>query len=263
MKDFHLKPSNFSLIILCFYLSACDLQTLSRGSNHSDTGQNALTSDRQFVIPPSISLKTPSESISLNSTPTFTISNVENGFTVQLFSDDCTTSVASGIASGNTIELTSSPITKGRYQFHSRQNNNRGWISNCSEVFADYQLSGAAMVSKWQTNSHSSNISLPISSGNKYHMLVDWGDGSTKSLINSASDREVTHTYTPTGGENDEWIITILGTAEVWSFDSASTDKDNFLELKEAGDLGWIISPTGTTSTSTDTNTDTDSETEE
>ena len=233
LKGFRFQRCFIIISALSMSVSACNMETSIRKTNVDRTAPDA----------PVIVLKTPSKIIGINATPTFTISNLENGSTVELFSDECITKVGTAPANGTSINLMSSTISKGRYYFHARQKDVAGNVSNCSSTSADYQLSGTPMVSEWKTSTASETITLPLRVGFNYHILVDWGDGSNTSLIDSATDALGVHTYTHPGwtpGATAERVITIMGTAEAWSFGNVPASKNKILSVSELGDLGWI-----------------------
>ncbi|HXH30845.1 MAG TPA: fibronectin type III domain-containing protein [Bacteriovoracaceae bacterium] len=72
-------------------------------------------------------------------TPTVRISGVESGDTVRLFTDSsCTTEVAVGIATGSTVDLTTSTLAPGNYVFYSNSTNDLIGVSACSSVNLPY-----------------------------------------------------------------------------------------------------------------------------
>ncbi len=227
LKGFRFQRCFIIISALSMSVSACNMETSIRKTNVDRTAPDA----------PVIVLKTPSKIIGINATPTFTISNLEPDAKVELFTDECINKVASITSSGKVQDIISSTISKGRYYFHARQIDKAGNISNCSTSFADYQLSGTPMISTWQTTIANETITLPLRTGYHYHILVDWGDGSDTSLIDSATDAFRVHSYTNPGAGR---VITIMGTAEAWSFGSVPASKDKILTVSELGDLGWI-----------------------
>ena len=76
-------------------------------------------------------------------TPTIRVSGVVPGNTVQLFQDSTCTAgnrVASGVASGTTIDLTTSTLVEGAYVFYARTADGVGNLSSCSTASAAYSL---------------------------------------------------------------------------------------------------------------------------
>jgi hypothetical protein len=94
------------------------------------------------VNPPSLlSLIDPEASPGTSPTPTIRLSGVRIGDTIKLYKDSsCTMEVASGIATGSTIDLTTSPLMAGYYQFYANSRNSIPTISKCSSTSASYIL---------------------------------------------------------------------------------------------------------------------------
>lgn len=214
----------FLVLVLLLSLSACQE---SLKINYADV------TNLESLSQPSIVLKNPIHPIGIDATPEFTISDVNAGATVELFSDACVTKIAEATANGTTIDITSSILPKGVYQLYARQRSTQG-VSSCSVIYADYQLSGTPMVSVWQTTVPGETITLPLRTGFNYNLLVDWGDGSSKSIITAFDDVDITHAYASAGVQT----ITIMGTAEAWYFNNAG-DKLKIYQVTELGDLNW------------------------
>lgn len=89
--------------------------------------------------PSAISLVTPAYSPALNGTPKLRVSGVKNGDVIKLFTDSsCSTQVASGTASGASIELTTSNLPAGPYSFYATATNPLGSVSDCSSATVAY-----------------------------------------------------------------------------------------------------------------------------
>lgn len=183
-----------------------------------------------------ITLLTPSTPVGIHTatTPTFRITNTEPGATVTLYSDQCSTAVATASASSTTLDLASSAITKGSYQFYAKQTDAVGNVSPCSTTFGTYQLSGLPMISTWQTSSANETITLPLRSGFNYNALVDWGDGTT-SMVTEHNDPDRIHSFASGGTKT----IKIYGTVQTFAFNGAG-DKSKILSVEELGNLNWI-----------------------
>lgn len=183
-----------------------------------------------------ISPLTPSTPVGIHTatTPTFRITNVEPGATVTLYSDQCSTAVATASATSSTLDLASSAIAKGSYQFYAKQTDAAGNVSPCSATFSNYQLSGLPMVSTWETSSANETITLPLKSGFNYNALVDWGDGST-SMVTAHNDPDRIHTFASGGTKT----IKIYGTVQAFGFNHAG-DKLKIRTVTDLGDLNWI-----------------------
>jgi hypothetical protein len=90
-------------------------------------------------IPSAIALQSPSYSPSLSGTPTIRVSGVKNGDTVKLFIDSlCNTEVASALATGATIDLTTSSLAAGSYNFYARAVGISSNASACSTATVAY-----------------------------------------------------------------------------------------------------------------------------
>lgn len=93
------------------------------------------------AAPTSLALQSPLTSPADDNTPTIRVSGVVSGDTVRLFTNNtCTTEVASGTAAASTIDLTSSTLTQGTYQFYARSTDSVGNVSTCSTATVTYQL---------------------------------------------------------------------------------------------------------------------------
>ncbi len=92
--------------------------------------------------PTSLSLSTPSTSPDNDTTPTISVEGVASGDTVKLFTDSsCTTEVASGVASGTSIELTTSALSLGQSIIYANRTDTAGpTTSNCSSTFVIYEV---------------------------------------------------------------------------------------------------------------------------
>lgn len=85
-------------------------------------------------------------------------------------------------------------------------------------------------ISTWRLNSSPQSITLPYLETGNYSGTIDWGDGQIST--NSYSAR--THNYTNAG----DYIITIEGVTEGWSFESNSGfNADLLIEINQWGDL--------------------------
>ena len=113
--------------------------------------------------------------------------------------------------------------------------------SNCSaSIFqslipAIYGLNQIPFLSKWQTTTTNEVVSLPLVTGDTYHLFVDWGDGTTIQTISSATDPNSNHTYAAAG----TYTVTLWGHADAFNFQSYGTPT-KIIEVINLGDLGWI-----------------------
>ena len=60
-------------------------------------------------------------------------------------------------------------------------------------------------------------ITLPLVTGYNYDCVIDWGDGSAKSVVTAFDDVNRIHTYSVAG----KYKVEITGTCEGWSFNNA------------------------------------------
>ena len=90
--------------------------------------------------PSSLILVDPITSIGKNITPTIRVSGVASGNTVKLYVNNaCTAQVAIGVATGPTIDLTSTGLSDGTYNYHAIKNSGSG-DSDCSSAFVTYTI---------------------------------------------------------------------------------------------------------------------------
>ena len=88
------------------------------------------------TAPTGLTLQTPSSSPDANTTPTIQVSGVASGDNVKLYTDSsCLIEVGSGIATGTTIDITSSVLPVGDYNFYAKRIN-----SSCSTASVSYVL---------------------------------------------------------------------------------------------------------------------------
>jgi len=111
----------------------------SLGFYDSNTNDYTVTMNGVPGIPTGLTLIHPSSSKGGTATPTIRVSGVKDGDTVKIFTDNsCTTEVASGVASGSTIDLTTNPLPKGTYHFYANATNSIPASSSCSSAAISY-----------------------------------------------------------------------------------------------------------------------------
>jgi hypothetical protein len=76
-------------------------------------------------------------------------------------------------------------------------------------------------------------ITLPLVSGYNYDCVIDWGDGTTPSLVTAYNDANRIHTYAGDG----TYIVKIYEVCEGWSFSNGG-DKDKIIDI-----INWGSSP--------------------
>jgi formylglycine-generating enzyme required for sulfatase activity len=112
----------------------------SAGVNDTNTNDVSVTTNLAPDPPSSLTLITPSSSPAFDATPTIRVSGVKNGDTVRLFSDNCSTQVASGVATGSTVDLTTSTLGFGNHTIYANASNSVPSSSACSTASVTYEL---------------------------------------------------------------------------------------------------------------------------
>ena len=96
-----------------------------------------------LVAPTQLVLLNPATSPGNDTTPTIRVSGVTTGETVRLFTDNlCSAEVAADTSPGTDINLTSSALAPGLYNFYATRESNLVNRSNCSVATVQYQLIG-------------------------------------------------------------------------------------------------------------------------
>jgi len=118
------------------------LYIIDASGNISVPSNAIVTVDNAAPLSPaSLALFSPMFSPGNNTTPAIQIGGVTSGDTVQLFTDStCTAQIASGVATGTTINLTTSPLTEGNYTFYAHAVDVAGNVSPCSTASVTYLL---------------------------------------------------------------------------------------------------------------------------
>ncbi|MGE4133624.1 MAG: hypothetical protein AB7F86_18450, partial [Bdellovibrionales bacterium] len=102
--------------------------------------------------PTLITLLNPTTSPDQDTTPQLQVSGVASGDTVKLFTDSaCSTQVASGTASGTTINLTTSVLSVGVYKIYANRTDTSPSTSNCSSVYANYEVTNIIQIDTFQS----------------------------------------------------------------------------------------------------------------
>jgi len=92
-------------------------------------------------VPSSLTRISPSTATGYDDTPTIRVGGVVSGHSVKLYQDSsCTLLAGSGSASGSTIDLTSTALAIGTYEFHARDINEGAEASACSTSSVSYQF---------------------------------------------------------------------------------------------------------------------------
>lgn len=99
----------------------------------------------QNLIAPTLTLEleSPNFSISDDPNPIIKVSGIPDGRAVRLFSDAaCTTQVATGVVSSGSVNLTSSTLAAGLYQFKAQFAGETGIFGSCSASTVSYRVDG-------------------------------------------------------------------------------------------------------------------------
>ncbi|MBT4790958.1 MAG: hypothetical protein HON90_05265, partial [Halobacteriovoraceae bacterium] len=136
-------------LLALLLLNSCEMLNLfggSKGSKDDDPLETTNNEGGGVVAPTGLTLSIPSSSPTLDVTPEITVAGVESGDTVKIYTDSaCTTEVATGTASGTTINLTLTTQSAGSYTFYTKRTQ-AGTSSACSTA------SVALVISSCPTN---------------------------------------------------------------------------------------------------------------
>ncbi len=107
-----------------------------------NTNDAVFTMNSAPNTPSALNMVTPASSPGYRTTPTIRVSGVKSGDTIKLFSDSsCSTQRGSVVATGTTVDITSSAINVGAYSFYATATNASGNSSACSTANVTYALS--------------------------------------------------------------------------------------------------------------------------
>ncbi len=200
----------------------------------------SYTLDRQRPVVPTLSLAT---STPFNdSTPTFSLGNLEIGSSVGLYSDDsCNTLVetTSAVTEVSMEIALSTPLANyGIYSYFAKQEDGAGNASDCSNAVI-YEFVNTSFNSIWRVGDSeygdgSLSVTLPLREGYEYDFTVDWGDGSQLQAV-TAYSATITHDYANAG----DYTIKITDPKfPAWYFNNKG-DKNKIIEVKNFGIVGW------------------------
>lgn len=134
-----------------FYTNSTNIYGTSECSN------TLALYEYEGVVPTSASsmvLKSPILDPNYVAAPTLTASGVANGDTVNVYLDSgCSIQVGSALASTNTVDVTTSPLSVGSHTFYSNSSNVKG-TSACSVALTYYQYLGPSPTVRitWDAN---------------------------------------------------------------------------------------------------------------
>lgn len=152
--------------------------------------------DTSAAAPTTISLAAPSNFIGTLATPTFSVSAVEIGATVSLYSDaGCTTQVASTTASSTTATLQPTLATRQRYVVYAKQVDPAGNTSACSTASAVYYYAKLFSVT-----STTSAMSLDTNVGDGLCINIDGKCSLRAAFAEAAATPTVPHVFTLEAG---------------------------------------------------------------
>lgn len=150
------EPASSTVTATCTngtWAASLDLQVLADGpitvvASHSNLRTDVVTTQATWVkdtLPPaspiSLTLSSPSSSPGFDTTPTIRVGGVSSGDTALLFTDSaCTTNVGSAVSSSSFVDVTTSALANGSYQFYARTTDASGNSSACSSATVAYQL---------------------------------------------------------------------------------------------------------------------------
>ncbi len=103
-------------------------------SSACSTASVSYVLDQSVVAPTGLTLASPASSPAVNPNPTITVSGVEDGASVTLYSDSsCLTSVSSAAtASGTSVTIATNDLSMTSYSFYAKQVDAAGNTSGCS-----------------------------------------------------------------------------------------------------------------------------------
>ncbi len=165
--------------------------------------------------PTSIVLKNPVSSPSNDSTPQLTISggDISNGQNVELFTDNtCTQLVASGTATGSSIDLTTISLPEGIYDFYATTTNSTSSTSSCSVATVNYELSLTPPQPQTLIThalAHNNTSTTP---------LISW----TLSASSNISSQSIGISTDPNGGHEAASFTNLGASTNSYSFSSIS-----------------------------------------
>ena len=108
--------------------------------------------------------------------------------------------------------------------------------SECSDSSTgswDTSYFSSSFISDWKLDDNSDlTVTLPLYDGGEYNFIVDWGDATNTTIIQTFDEADVTHTYNQTG----TYTVVINGTINGFRFNSLG-DADKIKQISQWGDL--------------------------
>ncbi len=160
------------------------------GSSLSDCSTASLSFEVDTTAPSSpssLSLNSPNSSPGSVSTPTITVSGVNSGDTIKVYLDNnCSTLAGQASAIANSVNITSSSLSEGSYQFYAKSFDPAGNTSTCSSAFVAYTYTSIPAsvttgLQVWLDASDASSFTLSASN------VTQWNDksGNSRHFLNS------------------------------------------------------------------------------
>jgi hypothetical protein len=112
----------------------------NKGLKDANTNDQSITTLSAPPAPNAMTNLSPGYSPSLVKTPTIRVGGIKAGDTIKLYSEStCTTEIGSAIASGDTIDITTSTLAAGTYAIHARAIGIHSNPSACSTASVSYE----------------------------------------------------------------------------------------------------------------------------
>jgi hypothetical protein len=112
----------------------------NKGLKDSNTNDQSVTTLTAPTAPNAMANQSPGVSPSFVDTPTIRIGGIKAGDTIKLYSEStCTTEIGSAVATGDTIDITTSTLAAGTYAIHAQAIGIHDNPSACSTVSVSYE----------------------------------------------------------------------------------------------------------------------------
>ena len=141
--------------------------------------------------------------------------------------------VANGVSAGASINLTSSVLSQGTYNFYATRETNAVNRSNCSTATVQYVYANNPMILVFRTTFANQSVTLPLPNGYTYNFTVDWGDGSPIERVTSNSS---SHVYSSAGS----YTVAIVGVLQGFSFGDVPASASLIRSVTDLGNTGLV-----------------------
>lgn len=162
------------------------------GGGGGESGGGASGSSSNTATP-NFTIKTPSSYYSNDDTPTFEVTSISSGSTVQVYDDSsCTNQIYSGTSVGASHEVTLSSLSEGTYSFYATVKNADGEsLLDCKEAPESYTLdqtqpskaTSISFVSPSSNSGTTANIQIQASDAEASSTVKVYSDSSCSSLL--------------------------------------------------------------------------------